>query len=290
MIAEKLGIGKEYTLGKSHEDWTKLGFETSGIAHLTSYEELKEKGYFVIPADPNWKAAKPGLREFYENPEAHPLKTPSGKIEFYSQNLAKHFPDDTERPPVPHWIEKTEAHDERIGGERAKSYPLLLVSNHGRWRVHSEHDDITWIREIGTCKVRGADGYQYEPIWIHPSDAAKRDIRNGDVVKVFNERGTILVGAYVTERIMPGVVYVDHGARYDPIVPGELDRGGAINCITPKAITSKNVAGMATSSFLVEVDNVNLGELRQQYPGIFNKAFDRNAGQNFSRILAKGEK
>ena len=68
-------------------------------------------------------------------------------------------------------------------------------------------------------------------LWIHPSDAAQERHQNGDVVNIFNERGEVLCGAYVTERIMPGVVYVDHGARYDPIVPGELDRGGAINTI-----------------------------------------------------------
>ena len=102
---------------------------------------------------------------------------------------------------------------------------------------------------------------------------AKEASRHGDVVKVFNERGVVLGGAYVTERIMPGVVYMDHGARYDPIVPGELDRGGAINTITPKAITSKNATGMATSGFLVEVAPVDLEALRKQYPQAFKYTF-----------------
>ena len=70
---------------------------------------------------------------------------------------------------------------------------------------------------------------------------------------MFNERGAVLVGARVWERVMPGVAYVDHGARADFIVPGELDRGGAINTITPHNITSKNCAGMVVSGFLVEV-------------------------------------
>ena len=61
---------------------------------------------------------------------------------------------------------------------------------------------------------------------------------------------------------MPGVVYVDHGARYDPIVPGELDRGGAINTITPHNVTSKNAAGEATSGFLVDIERVDIFELR----------------------------
>jgi len=52
-------------------------------------------------------------------------------------------------------------------------------------------------------------------------------VPHGDIVKIFNERGTVLGGAYVTERMMPGVAYMDHGARVDSIVPEELDRGGA---------------------------------------------------------------
>ena len=162
-----------------------------------------------------------GLIKFYKDPEANPLKTPSGKLEFYSERLAKHFPDDKERPPVPHWIEKGVSHDESLSSERARKYPLLIMSNHGRWRVHAQCDDITWTREVPTCKVKGWDGYMYEPVWINPKDAEKRGIKDGDIVKVFNERGTVLGGAMVWERIMPGVVYMDHGARVDPIIPGE---------------------------------------------------------------------
>ncbi len=108
------------------------------------------------------------MRLFYEDPEKNPLKTPTGKLEFFSQRLADHFPDDKERPPYPKWIEKGPSHDERISSPRAKKYPLLFVSNHPRWRTHAENDDITWTREIRTCKVKGHDGYMYEPVWINP--------------------------------------------------------------------------------------------------------------------------
>ena len=93
----------------------------------------------------------------------------------------------------PTGLKRARAHDERLSSERAKKYPLLCMSNHGRWRVHAQLDDVNWFHEIVTCKVRGPDGYLYEPIWIHPTDAAKRGIKNGDVVKVFNERGAVLV-------------------------------------------------------------------------------------------------
>ena len=82
---------------------------------------------------------------------------------------------------------------------RAKRYPLLMVSNHGKWRVHAEHDDISWLREIPMCKFSGPDGYLYEPVWINPQDANARGINDGDIVKIYNERGTVLGGARVTK-------------------------------------------------------------------------------------------
>ena len=130
------------------------------------------------------------------------------------------------------------------------------MSNHGRWRFHANLDDITWNREVETMKIRCKDGYQYEPAWLHPSMAAERGIAHGDIVKVFNERGTVLCAAYITERLIPGVVYVDHGARFDPVDAETLDRGGAINLITPTAITSKTVTGMVVSGFLVDVQRL----------------------------------
>jgi anaerobic selenocysteine-containing dehydrogenase len=281
MIAEKFGLLEKYTGGFTEEELRKINFEHHDVQDMISYDELKEKGYFVIPTDPDWDKIPAGLSEFRRDLENNPLQTPSGKIEFYSLGLAKHFPDDTERPPVPHWIEKGESHDERTSSERAHKYPLLIITNHGRWRMHAQCDDISWTREAPTCKILGADGYKYEPVWINPADAAKRGIRHHDVVKVYNERGIVLGGAYVTERMMPGVVYMDHGARYDPVVPGEIDRGGAINTITPHNSTSKNANGMVVSSFLVEVEKADLDELRTNYPDAFKRKYHPASGLRF---------
>jgi len=251
-VAERMGLLEEYTQGKSVWEWIREGYNISGIQDLVSWEEFKEKGHYVIPNDPDWKKYPIGLRPFAEDPEHNPLSTPTGKLEFYSQRLAEHFPDDKERGPVPHWIERSDWHDERLSGDRAKKYPFLCVTNHPRWRVHSQHDDMQWLREIETCKIVGPDGYAYQTVWIHPSDAEKKGIRNHDVVKIFNDRGALLAGALVTERIMPGCVDIDHGARWDPIVPGELDRGGAINTIAPRKRSSKNATGIVSGSFLVK--------------------------------------
>ena len=284
-IAEKLGLLDQFTGCETVEQKIKRGFDNSGIEDMVTWEEFSKKGYYVIPTHPDWKKKEIGMRKFYEDPQNNPLHTPSGKLEFYSQRLAEKFPGDTERPPLPHWIEKGKSHDERVSSKRAKKYPLLVVSNHPRWRVHSQHDDMQWLREIETCKIVGPDGYGYQTMWINPVDAEARGIEHRDVVNIFNERGGVLVGAYVTERIMPGSVYVDHGARYDPIVPGELDRGGAINTITPHNITSKNVAGMAVSGFLAEVKRVNLDELRKKYPEAFNRPYRSASGLRRERVL-----
>jgi anaerobic selenocysteine-containing dehydrogenase len=290
LIAEKLGLLKEYTGGKTIEELKTLVFKLSDARKMTTYQELTDKGYFVIPTDPDWQKQPVGMRDFYADPEKYPLETPSGKIEFCSQNLTRHFPNDRERPPVPHWVEKGESHDERLSSIRARKYPLLQVSNHPRWRMHANCDDITWTREVPTCKVKGPDGYLYEPLWLNPQDAAERGIKSGDIVKVYNERGAVLGAAYVTERLIPGAVSMDHGARYDAIIPGELDRGGAINTITPHKTTSKNATGMAVSSFLVEVEKVTMAqmaELQQQYPEAFKREYDPASGLRFDAWVEK---
>jgi trimethylamine-N-oxide reductase (cytochrome c) len=288
-IAEKLGLLEEYTEGKSVDEWIKYGFDNSGITDLVSWGEFKEKGHYVIPNDPDWEKHENKMMQFAKDPEKYPLTTPTGKLEFYSQRLAEKFPDDNERMPSPKWVDGGPgwSHDERLSGERAQKYPYLCVSNHPRWRVHSQHDDMQWLREMETCKIIGPDGYAYQSMWINPIEAGKKGIKHGDVVKIFNERGGVLAGAYVTERLMPGCVYIDHGARYDPIVPGVLDRGGAINTITPRKIQSCNATGMVSGGFLVDIERVNLDELRQEYPEAFNRPYNKASGLCYERMIYK---
>ncbi len=277
-IAERLGMLEEYTEGKTVSEWIRFGYEASGIAERVSWDEFRKKGYYAIETDPDWEKRPAGLVKFYEDPENNPLSTPTGKIEFCSTGLAEHFPNDEERPPVPHWIPEGVSHQETLGTERSKKYPLLVMSNHPRWGVHSQHDDVTWLREIETCKVKGPDGYLYHPLWMNPADATTRGIEHGDVVALFNERGTVLAGAYLTQRIMPGAVGIDHGAKYDPIAVGETDRGGAINTIVPRNVTSKNACGHAVSGFLAEVKKADLAALKAKYPEAFSRECHITAG------------
>ena len=285
-VARKLGpeYYDAYTNNnKSRERLIDLFYQGS-VAHLDKNDDFHKKGIFAIPCIPDvqdFEKYPPGLRRFAEDPARNPLSTPTGKLEFTSTKIKELFPNDKERPPYPQWVEKSDLHDERLSSERAKKYPLLCMSNHGRWRFHANLDDITWHREVETMKLRGKDGYQYEAAWIHPNTAAARGIAHGDVVKVHNERGVVLCAAYVTERLMENVVYVDHGARFDPIDPECLDRGGAINLITPAAITSKTVTGMAVSGFLVEAEKVSDAEMdawRERYKDAFARKTDEGCG------------
>jgi len=138
------------------------------------------------------------------------------------------------------------------------------------------------------CKVQGPDGYLYEPVWINPQDATARGIRDGDIVKIYNERGAILGGARVTERIIPGAVSQDHGARHDPIAP-ELDRGGSNNIISPRGLVSRNCLGVVTSGFLVEIERVDLAELRDNYPEAFKREYNPASGLLFNAWVIDDE-
>ncbi|MCL2125430.1 MAG: molybdopterin-dependent oxidoreductase [Oscillospiraceae bacterium] len=266
---------------KAIERVVELFWQGCGVAHLDKDDEFHKKDIFVVPGDPNIQEKPPGLRTFADDPEKNPLTTPTGKLEFTSTGIQEHFPDDPERPPFPKWIEKSDLHDERLNGDRAKDYPYLCMSNHGRWRFHANLDDVTWNREVETMKIRAKDGYQYEPAWMHPITAKAKGVEHGDVIKVFNERGTVLCAAYVTERLIPDVVYVDHGARFDPIDAETLDRGGAINLISPRNNISKHATGMVVSGFLVDFEKVTDDEMAgwiKQYPDSFARKIDDATG------------
>jgi len=207
----------------------------------------------------------------------------TGKLEFERQDIKEHMPDDRERPPVPHYILGGPGwtHDESIHSERFKNYPLLCLSNHPRWREHSQTNDSAWLREIPTCRVRGFDGYAYEPAWINPKDADARGIVNGDIVKVYNERGTILCGAWVTEAQMAGAVWIDHGAQID-LITDRIDRGGSTNLLCELWGVSQNATGgECTSGYLIEVEKLSLDEMEQwkkDYPDHFARKYDYDSG------------
>ena len=223
------------------EEKQKIAFDASGMDELISWEELKKKQYFVIPCSDEIKDQPPGLSPFARRSEEQPAD--HARPVSWSTPPAPSRSTSPTTPSVRRCLTGSRRATFTTSASPASApwkYPLLCMSNHPHWRMHAQADDITWSREVPTMKVKGSDGYLYEPCGSIRATAEACGIEHGDIVKVFNERGIVLCGAYVTERLMPGVAYMDHGARWDPIIPGELDRGGAINTITPHNVTSKN--------------------------------------------------
>lgn len=287
-IAERFGLRDQIDMGMSDAEWHRYGFDQSRLGEEISWEDFEKRGYYFPHQDPDADSVLPGMRGFYEDPENWPLDTPTGKLEFWSDALAENFPDDFERSPMARWItggSKSEGwyHDESLWGERCHDYPLLLVANPARFRVHVQGDDIKWFREIETCKVKGKDGYLYEPIWISPADAEARGIEAGDIVKVYNDRGTILTAARISERVVEGAVVVHKGARVDPIAP-HLDRGGSTNLISPTDQVSKHCKGFAVSGYLVDaakVEDAEMDQWKTEYPDAFARDYDPAIGINY---------
>jgi anaerobic selenocysteine-containing dehydrogenase len=86
---------------------------------------------------------------------------------------------------------------------------------------------------------------------------------------VHNARGAVLVGAVVTQRIIPGALSIDHGARIDlaTLDNRPVDRGGCINLIS-SSLSEKYGAGeevkipeMNVSGFRVEAERVNVSDI-----------------------------
>lgn len=267
LLSEKLGIKDDYTEGKSEEDWVKAIYAITDLPEHISWEEFEKKGYFVVPV-PDDYTSTPALRWFAEgrdcdtpalgNPKkdtdkAKELGSYSGKIEFVSQSLKQHLPDDEERPPLPRYIPSWEG----LTSDLVHKYPLQLLSPHVRFSYHTHYDRRgSWLTEIPGHRIN-KEGYGWQIARINPADAEPRDIRNGDIVKLYNDRGAVLCIAQVTERVRPGVIHsYESCGQYDPLEPGRAgstDRGGCVNLLTPSRMLSKNAPGMAPNSCLIEI-------------------------------------
>ena len=260
-LAHRLGLGQEYTEGNTEDDWLRKLYADTNIP--MEYEDFKEKGYYVWPSLPGYEPSKQ-METFYHDPDNNPLETPSGKIEIFSQYLYEFYgADNPEIPPVPHYIPEWEG---RYTEGLVEKYPLQMLQAHPKYRFHGKFNGASWLAEI--YKVKGPDGYPYEPVYIHPSDAAKRGLADGDIVQVFNDRGKVLAGVVLTERLTPGVIWLTYGSWTDPLDPkaGAIDRGGDANNLTPSRRMSVHHGGIAANSTLVEVEKADLEQLAAAYP------------------------
>ena len=179
------------------------------------------------------------MEEFRKDPINNPLPTPSGKIEIFSQTIADFNYKDCPGHPV--WLEQ----DEWLGSPLTKKYPLQLISGQPANRLHSQLDNGS---ESQKDKILGR-----EPIKINKEDAISRNIKNGDIVEVYNKRGKCLAGVIISSEVMKGVVFLAVGAWYDPIEDGSFCVHGNPNVLTTDKGTSSLSQGPSAHSTLVEV-------------------------------------
>jgi len=184
-------------------------------SEIADYDEFRQQGIYRFQLKEPYIAFKKQI----DDPVNNPFPTRSGKIEIYAAELAKQ--NNPERPAVPKYIETWESRNDPL----AKKYPLQMINTHFRRRTHGQFDTLPWLREL-----------EAQAMLINSADARARGIRNGDIVRVFNDRGEVMIQAEVTERIVPGVVDIPQGAWYDPDENG-VDRGGNPNVLTKEQIS-----------------------------------------------------
>ena len=247
-IAQRMGAGRAQSDGHEISEW---------LSHL--YEEARVKsakvGVDLPPFEEFWEA---GIAEvvgtqqppvmlgpFRADPLAHPLRTPSGKIEIYSERIASFGYDDC--PPHAVWLEPIEW----LGGKTAERYPLHMLSDQPADKLHSQLDHGPHSR---ATKVKGR-----QPITLHPEDAAARGVTEGDLVRVFNDRGACLAAARLSDRIRRGVVRLSTGAWFDPADSGAnrpLEKHGNPNALTLDIGASKLSQGCSAQTCLVEIERL----------------------------------
>lgn len=228
-LAEKLGFKDFNPL--SEEEWLKEFVEKDPeyATHIKDYDKFKREGIHRVKLDEPIVAFKKQI----EDPENNPFPTPSGKIEIFSQRVAEL--NNPLCPPIPKYVSTWEDRNDPL----IEKYPLQLLSPHAKNKVHSSLYNVDWLEEIEPHRV-----------WINSVDAEARGIKDGDEVYVFNDRGKLAITAWVTERIVPGVLCIFEGAWYAPDKDG-IDRGGCVNVLTNDAYSEGGAAALNTA--LVQV-------------------------------------
>lgn len=212
-----------------HKDEELLRMVTAGTGDIPSFDEFREKAVVKIEEDPPFVAFKQQI----DDPDNNPFPTLSGKIEIFCDHLAEM--DNPRIPPIAKYLPSPESPDDPL----VERYPLQLVTSHYKRATHSSLEGIPWLEELEPRMVS-----------VSTQDAVERGILDGDRVLVFNDRGTVLMRARVTERIMPGVVDIAEGGWFDLGEDG-VDRGGCANTLT--SCEHSPGGAWATNTTLVEV-------------------------------------
>jgi biotin/methionine sulfoxide reductase len=245
-LADRFGVRDSFIEGRTAAEFLRHLYETAREqaarrkVDWPCFDEFWERGYFELP---DVTKNHIPFEDFRCDPERYRLPTPSGRIEIFSSRIASFGYEDCRGHPT--WFEPAEW----LGSEKARDYPLHLLTTQPATRLHAQMD---MGRLSQQSKVAGR-----EPIRISLVDAERRGIRDGDLVRVFNKRGAMLAGAVVTDNLRPGVAQISTGSWYDPEepgVPGTLDKHGNPNVLTMDKGTSRLAQGPSAQTTLVEIE------------------------------------
>ena len=178
LLAERMGFTEDCFKDSDEEIARQaINYDHPRMLGMT-FEELKERGWMRLSVPENFAPFAEGG-----------FPTPSGKCEFFSETLGKQGLD-----PLPTYIPPRES--AQTAPELAKKFPLAIISPPAHNFLNSSFANLpTFVKA------------EKEPfLEIHPSDAAARDIKDGDRVRVFNDRGEFKLKARVSEKARPGVV------------------------------------------------------------------------------------
>ncbi|AMY70331.1 molybdopterin-dependent oxidoreductase [Frigidibacter mobilis] len=236
-IAGEMGFGEAFTEGRDEMGWLRDLYDRGVSAaaphgyNLPDFDSFWQAGEYLFEQRVTPKAL---MQDFRRDPAAHPLPTPSGRIEIGSDRVAGFGYDDC--PGLPTWFEPAEW----LGNAPAGG--LHLISNQPSRKLHSQLDQGSWSR---AGKVMGR-----EPARLHPVEAERRDIREGDVILLRSARGSCLAGAIVSADVAMGVIQMSTGAWLDLDDAG-LDRHGNVNVLTLDKPTSRLAQGPTAHTTIV---------------------------------------
>lgn len=247
-IATRMGVGEAFTEGRDEEQWLRHLYDTTrdNCARqniiMPGFDEFWQQNVFHIEPGPQMP---PMCSELRADPKNNKIKTPSGKIELYSETIASFEYVDCPGHPV--WLEPYEW----LGSNKAKIYPLHLISNQPKTRLHSQLD---FGRTSVNSKIKGREVCE-----MNPQDAVSRGIHDGDIIRLYNDRGCCLCAVRLTQDIIPGVLSLPTGAWFDPENPGEMGSQcvhGNPNVLTSDRSTSQLAQGPTAQSCLVQAEAV----------------------------------
>ncbi|MDR0514987.1 MAG: molybdopterin-dependent oxidoreductase [Coriobacteriaceae bacterium] len=205
-----------------------------------SFTEFKEKGVVSVKRKEGDAYTYYFGKDFIEDPVANPMTSESGLMEIYCRKLAascKSFGFSSDVTPIPTYYTGPEGYPGTFAGGdieagKPSKYPFQLYNPHYLRRVHSVMDNVQWLREAWV-----------NPVYLNAQDASAKQIKTGDTVKITSPYASCLRTACVTERLMPGVVGLPHGAWVDVDEATGIDKAGSDNYLYGCVVSGAGVSG-----------------------------------------------